>query len=258
LQFINNYAGLSNDTPPFVNANDAFRIYNAEANYDSRVPGQHYYDFRYGDVAFFVMDTRRHRSDPLTGEAVTRTMLGETQLSALYEWLGKVSQRHAFFVVHVTTHYLPFQVNQTATFKFIVTSVPFTSLWTLDAQIDSWAAYASEKASLLSALHTVPNVYLLSGDRHEFAAIEFNPLSETGAGAHVVREFSTSPLSMFYFPLVRTLRAASEAVVPRRKLRIVDQESPPEEVVEEVPMERVFKYLPIGNYKWCVISSLSG
>jgi alkaline phosphatase D len=145
------------------------------------------------------------------------------------------------------------QVNQTATFKFIVTSVPFTSLWTHDAQIDSWAAYASEKASLLSALHTVPNVYLLSGDRHEFAAIEFNPLNEVGSGAHIVREFSTSPMSMFYVPLIRTLRAASEAVVPRMRLRIVDEESPPEEVVEEIPMERVVKYLPIGNYKWCVI-----
>jgi alkaline phosphatase D len=57
---------------------------------------------------------------------------------------------------------------------------------------------------------------------------------------------------MFYVPLVRTLRAASEAVVPRTRLRIMD-EGPPEEVVEEIPMERVVKYLPIGNYKWCVI-----
>jgi len=232
-EFINNYVGQSNDTPPFPNANDAFQIYNAAGNYDSRVPGQHYFDFRYGDVAFFVMDTRRHRSNPLTGEAATRTMLGDTQLSALYEWLGKV--------------------NQTATFKFIVTSVPFTSLWTHDAQTDSWAAFDSEKASLLSALHTVSNVYLLSGDRHEFAAIEFNP---SDVGAHVVRELSTSPLSMFYVPLVRTLRMASEAVVQRITHPIVSEEgeeSITAEVVEEVPMERVIKYLPIGNYKWSAI-----
>ncbi|KAI0303447.1 PhoD-like phosphatase-domain-containing protein [Multifurca ochricompacta] len=232
-EIINNYFGQSNDTPPFANAEDAFRIYNAEGNYDAHVSGQHYYDFRYGDVAFFVTDSRRYRSNPFTGETATRTMLGEAQLSALYEWLGKV--------------------NQTATFKFIITSVPFTSLWTHDAQTDSWAGYASEKASLLSALHTVANVYLLSGDRHEFAAIEFNPPNEVGVGAHVVREFSTSPLSMFYVPLVRTLRAASDAIVPRTRLRIVDEESPPEEVVEEVPMERVLKYLPIGNYKWSTI-----
>ena len=36
------------------------------------------------------MDTRRHRSSPFDGEPATRTMLGDTQLSALYEWLGKV------------------------------------------------------------------------------------------------------------------------------------------------------------------------
>jgi alkaline phosphatase D len=95
-------------------------------------------------------------------------------------------------------------------------------------------------------------VYLLSGDRHEFAAIEFNSLREVGPGAHVVREFSTSPMSMFYVPFLRTLRLASDAVVPRTRFRIVDEDSPPEEVVEEVPMERVIKYLPIGNYKWCV------
>jgi alkaline phosphatase D len=158
------------------------------------------------------------------------------------------------FHVKTDTHNPSRQVNQTATFKFIVTSVPFTSLWTHDAQIDSWAAYPYEKASLLSALHTVPNVYLLSGDRHEFAAIEFNPLSETGTAAHVVREFSTSPLSMFYVPLIRTLRAASDAVVPKTWLRIVDGEENPIEEEEEVPMERVLKYLPIGNYKWCVYS----
>ena len=95
VQIINNYVGQSNDTPPFANADDAFRIYNAEGNYDSRVPGQHYFDFRYGDVAYFVMDSRRHRSDPLSGETATRTMLGETQLSALYEWLGKVRQMYS-------------------------------------------------------------------------------------------------------------------------------------------------------------------
>ncbi|KAF8270392.1 PhoD-like phosphatase-domain-containing protein [Lactarius quietus] len=232
-EIINNYVGQSNDTPPFVNADDAYRIYNGNGNYDSRVPGEHYHEFRHGDVAFFVMDTRRHRSSPIDGETAMRTMLGDIQLGALYEWLGRV--------------------NQTATFKFIVTSVPFTSLWTHDAQTDSWAGYASEKASLLSALHTVPNVYLLSGDRHEFAAIEFNPVNEAGEGAHVVHEFSTSPLSMFYVPLVRTLRAASEAVVQRTRLRIVDEESPPEQVIEEIPTERVLKYLPIGNYKWSTI-----
>jgi hypothetical protein len=91
LQIINNFAGRGNDsTPPFPNASDAFRIYNAESNYNSPNNGQHYYyDFRYGDVAFFVMDTRRYRDAGSYDHAGT-TMLGDIQLAALYKWLHKV------------------------------------------------------------------------------------------------------------------------------------------------------------------------
>lgn len=85
------------------------------------------------------------------------------------------------------------QVNSTSTFKFVITSVPFTSLWTHDATVDSWAAYAVEKSSIFDAIATVPNVIILSGDRHEFALVEFNHPSSTG---HRVLEISTSPLSM--------------------------------------------------------------
>ena len=53
--------------------------------------GRTFYDFQLGDVAFFVMDTRRYRS-PLTGPDLTsRTLLGSEQLSALYNWLHKVT-----------------------------------------------------------------------------------------------------------------------------------------------------------------------
>ena len=85
------------------------------------------------------------------------------------------------------------QVNPTSTFKFIITSVPFTSLWTHDATLDSWAAYEAEKGSVLDAIATVPNVIILSGDRHEFALVEFNHFSSM---SHRVFEISTSPLSM--------------------------------------------------------------
>ena len=85
------------------------------------------------------------------------------------------------------------QVNSTSTFKFVITSVPFTSLWTHDATVDSWAAYAAEKSSILDVIATVPNVIILSGDRHEFALVELNHFSSTG---HRVLEISTSPLSM--------------------------------------------------------------
>ncbi|KAI0956901.1 hypothetical protein AcW1_005469 [Taiwanofungus camphoratus] len=232
-EIINNFAGQGNDTlPPFPSANDAFRLYNAEANYDSLEHEQHYYDFRYGDVAFFVMDTRRYRSVVAVTDEASRTMLGEKQLAALYDWLGKV--------------------NNTATFKFIVTSVPFTSLWQHDALVDSWAGFTYEKTALLSALHSVPNVVLLSGDRHEFAAIEY--ASEDPG--HSVLEISTSPLSMFYVPFIRTLRMKSEGIVHKRREVVSLGENGTSEVTtvtEEIPQELVLKYVGKGNYKWSSI-----
>lgn len=84
--------GAGNDSnPPFASAADAFRLYNADANYEGPEPGQHYYEFRYADAAFFVMDTRRYRSDITKTDAVSRTMLGDKQLAAMYDWLGRVS-----------------------------------------------------------------------------------------------------------------------------------------------------------------------
>jgi alkaline phosphatase D len=89
---MNNYMGAGNDSnPPFASANDAFRLYNAESNYEPAEPDQHYYHFRYADVAFFVMDTRRYRSDVTKEEPMSRTMLGDKQLTALYKWLEQVS-----------------------------------------------------------------------------------------------------------------------------------------------------------------------
>ncbi|CDO74863.1 hypothetical protein BN946_scf185004.g13 [Trametes cinnabarina] len=232
-EIINNYAGLGNTSlPPYPNATNAFELYNAEANYDPVDEGQYYYDFRYGEAAFFVMDTRRFRSDISSDEPSSHTMLGDKQLAALYNWLGKV--------------------NNTAVFKFVVSSVPFTALWTYEALEDTWAAFPYEKSALLSAFQSVPNVIVLSGDRHEFAVIEF----AAGDGGHNVLEVSTSPMSMFYVPFIRTLKPRSEEVVNRTKEEVVKTEDGKEEVVkvtEEVPREKVLKYIAEGNYKWSTI-----
>jgi alkaline phosphatase D len=228
-EIIDNFQGLGNEsTPPFPNASDAFRLYNSDANYDPTQKDQYYYDFRYADVAFFVMDTRRYRSDVFDEDISTQTMLGDEQLAALHDWLGKV--------------------NTTATFKFIVSSVPFTDLWGYDAQTDAWPGYAAEKAGLLKAMHSVPNVIILSGDRHEFAAIEFNG-DEHDNG---VLEFSTSPMSMFYVPFVRTLKQATEATVKRVLMEIVPTADGEEFVTTEhdIPRENVLRSISTGNYKW--------
>ena len=136
-------------------------------------------------------------------------------------------------------------------FKFVVSSVPFTALWTYEALEDTWAAFPYEKSALLSAFQSVPNVIVLSGDRHEFAAIEF----AAGDGGHNVLEVSTSPMSMFYVPFIRTLKPRSEEVVNRTREEVVINEDGTKEVVkhvEEVPREKVLKYIAEGNYKWCV------
>lgn len=228
-EVINNFAGGLNESVPYANASRAFHLYNAVGNYNTTKSDDYYYTFRYGDTAFFVTDTRRYRSDPVTTEANARTMLGDKQLSALHSWLS--------------------EVNETAVFKFVVTSVPFTSLWQHDAQTDSWAGYPDEKASLLNVFHSVPNVILLSGDRHEFAAIEYNGPYER---SHRVLEFSTSPLSMFYVPFIRTLKMESTDFV--EKVRVSEVEGPNGTLiatdVDLVPSERVLEYKSKGNYKW--------
>lgn len=198
-----------------MNASRAYDIYNGQANPDSKTNGTYYYDFRYGDTAFFVLDTRRYRSPPPATkpysfpislftpliEAVAegrnpfaayfgepnsppnhnepideaaRTMLGDEQLAALHSWIA--------------------DVNRTATWKFVVSSVPLTAMWAgYDGHVDLWAGYPHERETVLSLLSSVPNVVVLSGDRHEFAAVEFP------TGKYVVREFSTSPLNQCKF-----------------------------------------------------------
>ena len=95
----------------------------------------------------------------------------------------------------------------------------------------------------------MPNVILLSGDRHEFAAIEY----ASGDHGHNVLEISTSPMSMFYVPFVRTLRPRSEEVVNKTVQEVLIAEDGTKEVMQyvvEVPKEKVIAYIGEGNYKW--------
>lgn len=151
----NNWSGLDEDDAvikEFPVANSAWKEYVGSANPESLEHGENYYTFRYGsETAFFVMDTRRHRQpskgfpldgededqmyEPVSGQPY-KTMLGQQQKDALFRWLGAV--------------------NSTATFKFIVSSVPFMSLWggpwDVDGKKDSWAAYLAERETLLEVM----------------------------------------------------------------------------------------------------------
>lgn len=207
-EVINNWSGKDEDgdeIPAYPSANTAWKEYIGEVNPETLHEGENYYTFQYGEsAAFFVMDTRRHRTHHTAEDDEDKTMLGYRQKEDLYRWLAAV--------------------NETVAFKFVVSSVPFNTLWggelDVDGQKDSWAAYNTERKEIAQVLRYVPNVIVLSGDRHEFAAVSVYD---------TITEFSTSPLSMFYLP-VRTLSQ--------------------DHGDGKAGIDKLLKYLPDGNYKW--------
>lgn len=227
----NNWAGLTEDeaTRNAVQpGSKAWYEYVGAGNPDPLDAGENYYTFRYGnEAAFFVLDTRKYRVasrgfgldgeddedwDQLsTSGQPFKTALGQQQKEALLRWMGAV--------------------NSTATFKFVVSSVPFTSLWGgIDGKVDSWAAYLAEREELLEVMQYVPNLIVLSGDRHEAAMIGLRAQNSPKPDSYPIIEMSTSPLSMFYVPLIRTLSH--------------DNGRGP------TGQEKILKYFPDGNFKW--------
>ena len=159
--------------PAFAPANSAYNNYLGAANPDPIDPGTNYYEFRHGDAAFFVWDTRTYRSPDGAEDDEDKTMLGLRQREVFLNWAARV--------------------NNTVTWKFVVSSVPLMSLWSHGS--DTWAGFTTERDIIMDVLEYVPNVIAISGDRHEHA---------TASIRNTVTEFSTSPLSMFYLPF-RTL-----------------------------------------------------
>lgn len=117
-------------------ASQVWEEYIGSSNPDPLVPGETYHTFRYGDVAFFVMDVRKFRSPYQLPDDEDKTMLGAAQRDAFVRWLGAV--------------------NSTATFKFVASSVPFNTLWggplDQDGKKDTWAAYTTEREYLLEIM----------------------------------------------------------------------------------------------------------
>lgn len=230
---------LGNETEPFPSASDPFIHYHVSVNppippSSPKSSNTTYFQFNRGPAQFFMLDTRRYRTDPeplsntrlsthnpLQGVAPSlyksnppppqsnHTMLGPEQLSSLLTFLSTPPAPG----VH---------------WKIIASSVPFTKNWRFGTS-DTWGGFPTERATVLRAMHAAERnlgvrVVVLSGDRHEFAAIRFPPVvasggeastpSLTGTDRQVIydrtpqsgpHEFSVGPLSMFYLPF-RTFR----------------------------------------------------
>ncbi|KHJ34421.1 putative alkaline phosphatase family protein [Erysiphe necator] len=175
-----------------------------------------YYEFTQGPASFFMLDTRSYRdsSRDIPAKAKGKTMLGSSQLSAFLDFLRKPEA-------------------EGVKWKFVISSIPFTKNWRVNAQ-DTWAGYLNERKIILEAMWDASHqnnvkIVVLSGDRHEFAATAFPPpdggkwpLSST------VYEYSVGPLSQFYLPIPTYMQFDNEDVK--------------------------VKYIPAGNSKFGVIT----
>src|SRR5712691_2913908 len=86
-------------------------------------------------------------------------------------------------------------------------------------------AFSSETASLFFALHTVPDVSVFSGDRHEVATIKFNPFSRHVC-ARGVRVLDQSAKRVLRGACTH-VQAEKEAVFLRIRLHIISKSNPP-------------------------------
>jgi alkaline phosphatase D len=137
-----NYLGLTNP-PPLV-------------------PFGFYYNYTYGNSAFFVVDTRTFRNRD------TGTMLGQEQKLQLFQWL--------------------LDTNGLFPFRFIASSVSFSA----HNGHDSWTAFRAERNEIINFLiaNQMNGVVLLSGDLHYALVTQIVP------GLY---EFSASPIDAFPF-----------------------------------------------------------
>ncbi|KAI5865577.1 alkaline phosphatase family protein [Durotheca rogersii] len=146
-----------------------------------------YFSFTQGPASFFMLDTRTYRSknsEPF--DSPNKTMLGETQLGDLLDWLHRPELKGVKW-------------------KIIASSVPFTKNWRVNTR-DTWGGFLSERRKILEAMWDAGNlgvgVVILSGDRHEFGATAFPPPKDSEwTEAVTVHEFSASPLNQFYSPI---------------------------------------------------------
>ncbi len=151
----------------------AFKEWWANPSYgEENVPGC-YFKFSRGDVDFFMLDVRYHRSPDKAEKNDQKTVLGEAQ----FEWLKRELKASK------------------AKFKFIASGSVFDS----KGSLDSWALYPHARRALLDFLRNEvgDGVVLISGDRHfsagyqvegRFIEITSGPMGSSNATATITDE----------------------------------------------------------------------
>lgn len=125
-----------------------------------------FYRFQWGDVEFFMLDDRYHRSPNRMPETPEKTMFGTAQLSWLKETL----------------------LASTATFRVVVNGNQFLS----HHSYETLRRYPSDFQDLIGWIkaQNIPGVIFLSGDRH-FAELSMLP----DTSFYPLYDFTSSPLT---------------------------------------------------------------
>ena len=107
-----------------------------------------YFKFTRGDIDFFLLDDRYHRSPNQAPDDASKTMLGAKQLA----WLKR----------------------ELVASKAAVKVIAAGGEWQVNGSDDSWRSFQHERKEIFDLLaeHKMKNVLLLSGDRHFTAAYQ--------------------------------------------------------------------------------------
>lgn len=113
-----------------------------------------FFKFTYGQVEFFMLDGRYHRSPNVEKDGPDKTMLGHEQMAWLTEGLK----------------------GSTAKFKVLASGSTF-----MHSKSDGWRSFPTARKVLLNTIadHRIAGVLYLSGDIHE-SLIDTHPAAATG------------------------------------------------------------------------------
>lgn len=129
-----------------------------------------YFQYRYGDVEFYFLDVRYHRTPNAAPDGPEKTILGPRQ----YDWLVRGLE------------------SSDAVFKVLVSGSGFTA--GKGPTGDAWSAFLTERDRLFRTIaeRGIHGVVLLSGDTH---CAELNRIGSPYPGGYDLIEVVSSPLA---------------------------------------------------------------
>ncbi|KAH9188261.1 hypothetical protein AeNC1_009766 [Aphanomyces euteiches] len=142
------------DDPLYQESIQLYERYFGDRNPARLEPGEHYYSWKTGVAAFFMLDVRKYASPKYSPDGPTKTKLGATQKDHFLSWLQ----------------------SSTEPFKIVISSMVVSDLGQ-QAVDEGWALYQTEYLEIASFIksHNISGVVLLSGDLHFAGVFQHTP-----------------------------------------------------------------------------------